>query len=514
VEATNGVMLQGFHWYSWDGGGHWNYLAALAPDLAAAGVTAIWLPPPYKCDNPARNVGYGPYDLYDLGEYDQKGSVPTKYGTKTQFLGAVAALKRAGLQVYIDAVFNHRAGADGTEEVGAIIVDKNDRTREVGDWRTIGAWTRFDFAGRLNSDLPQPSTKTYSHHDFDAVDRDEITGWSDTVFKLKDKQFETHVSPEKGNDDFLMFADHDMDVGAVVDDLKRWGAWILDATDGDGFRLDALKHIRSFFFRDFLASVRAERERVGREVFAVGEYWETRSTQPLHDFLDDTDHALSLFDVPLQAKFHDASRAAPRSAYDLRQLVTGTLAAQDPVHAVTFVENHDTQPLQALEQVVEAWFKPWAYAFILLRQEGYPCLFHADWTGADYQDRGRDGSGPYPIYLASHEWILRRLLVARHRCAWGEQRDYFDHPNTVGWSRLGDNLHPHSLAVMISNGTQEGWKWMEVGRPGAAFVDLFGHRGERIVANEDGWARFTVNPESCSVWVAEEQLPELNAMLP
>ena len=135
-----------------------------------------------------------------------------------------------------------------------------------------------------------------------------------------------------------MFADHDMDVGAVVDDLKHWGAWILDATDADGFRLDALKHIRSFFFRDFLASVRAERERVGREVFAVGEYWDTHSTQPLHDFLDDTDHTLSLFDVPLQAKFHDASRAAPRSAYDLRELVTGT-AGKGGGYALTYVKH-------------------------------------------------------------------------------------------------------------------------------------------------------------------------------
>ncbi|MGD2064015.1 MAG: DUF1939 domain-containing protein, partial [Nitrospirota bacterium] len=176
--------------------------------------------------------------------------------------------------------------------------------------------------------------------------------------------------------------------------------------------------------------------------------------------------------------------------------------------------NHDTQPLQALEQVVEGWFKPWAYAFILLRREGYPCIFHADWTGADYADRGRDGRGWHPIHLASHEWILRRLLAARRHCAWGEQHDYFDFRNTVGWSRLGDADHPHSMAVVLSNGRQEGWKWMDVGRPGAAFVDLLGHRGERIVANEDGWGRFTVNPESCSVWVAEEQVPQLHAMLP
>ena len=48
-------------------------------------------------------------------------------------------------------------------------------------------------------------------------------------------------------------------------------------------------------------------------------------------------------------------------------------------------------PLQALESVVEPWFKPLAYAFILLRREGYPCLFLPDYEGARYRDRGRDG---------------------------------------------------------------------------------------------------------------------------
>ena len=40
-----------------------------------------------------------------------------------------------------------------------------------------------------------------------------------------------------------------------------------------------------------------------------------------------------------------------------------------PELAVTLVDNHDTQPLQALEAPVEAWFKPMAYALILLRRK-------------------------------------------------------------------------------------------------------------------------------------------------
>ncbi|MDI8752022.1 hypothetical protein MJH54_31455, partial [Salmonella enterica subsp. enterica serovar Montevideo] len=40
--------------------------------------------------------------------------------------------------------------------------------------------------------------------------------------------------------------------------------------------------------------------------------------------------------------------------------------------------NHDTQPLQALEAPVEPWFKPLAYALILLRENGVPSVFYPD----------------------------------------------------------------------------------------------------------------------------------------
>jgi alpha-amylase len=215
---------------------------------------------------------------------------------------------------------------------------------------------------------------------------------------------------------------------------------------------------------------------------------------------------ISLFDVPLQTKFHQASQAVPRNAYDLRNLVSGTLSAEQPSLAVTFVDNHDTMPCQKLEQSVEPWFKPWAYAFILLREQGYPTIFLPDWTGAAYTDNNRD------VVLYSHEWVLRRLMAVRYHCAWGSQQDYFDHPNTVGWTRLGNDQHA-GLAVLINNGSSEGWKWMNTGRPNTSFVDILEHRHESIHTNQDGWACFTVNQESCSVWIPEDVLPWIRNMI-
>lgn len=176
---------------------------------------------------------------------------------------------------------------------------------------------------------------------------------------------------------------------------------------------------------------------------------------------------------------------------------------QRPTHAVTFVENHDSQPLQMLESVVEPWFKPLAYAIILLRQEGYPCVFYADYHGAEYEDWGRDGNR-YKIFMPSHRWIIDKLLYARKYYAYGPQYDYFDHWSTIGWTRLGDEKHPQAMAVIMSDGA-EGSKWMEVGKPNAKFIDLSEHIREPIYTNDKGWGEFRCQGGSVSVWIEQDK---------
>jgi alpha-amylase len=82
MPMQNGVMMQCFHWYTPADGTLWDELASRAPELARSGFSAVWLPPAYKGIDGSRDVGYGVYDMYDLGEFSQRGSVRTKYGMK------------------------------------------------------------------------------------------------------------------------------------------------------------------------------------------------------------------------------------------------------------------------------------------------------------------------------------------------------------------------------------------------------------------------------------------------
>ena len=146
--GMNGTMMQYFQWDLPADASLWKALAEDAAKLKTAGVTAVWLPPAYKGAQGKEDVGYGVYDLYDLGEFNQKGSVPTKYGTKAEYLAAIKALHDKKIQVYADIVLNHRIGADEVEQVSAEEFNANSRNQMVGDSKTIGAWTKFTFPGR------------------------------------------------------------------------------------------------------------------------------------------------------------------------------------------------------------------------------------------------------------------------------------------------------------------------------------------------------------------------------
>jgi len=290
-----------------------------------------------------------------------------------------------------------------------------------------------------------------------------------------------------------MGCDLDCQCKEVRDELIRWGKWYLDTTGIDGFRLDAIKHIAAWFFPEWHDALE---KHAGKELFMVGEYW-VNSLPVLDWYINDVGGRLTVFDVPLHFNFHSAGRLGRH--YDLRQILDNTLVKNRPTHAVTFVDNHDSQPLQALESPVDSWFKPLAYAIILLRKDGYPCLFHADYYGAEYADKGRDGNS-YRISMPSHRYLLDKFLYARRRYAHGRQYDYFDHPNTIGWTRIGDEDHPGAMAVLMSNG-DDGWKWMETCRPQVSFIDITGHLSAPVVTNNHGWGEFRCLGGKVSVWL-------------
>jgi alpha-amylase len=477
----NPTMMQFFEWHLEPDGTHWNRLKESALGLKKKGIDSVWIPPVTKGQS-GEDRGYGVYDLYDLGEFDQKGTVRTKYGTKQELQDAIEACHEHGIDVYVDIVMNHRGGADETEEFEVIEVAQDNRTEEISEPFEIEGYTKFTFPARQD----KYSSFKWGVEHFNGIDYDaksEKTG----IFRIcgDEKAWNEHVDDEFGNYDYLMFANIDYHHPDVQEEMIRWGTWLADTLQCDGFRLDAIKHIDYDFIKKFVERIRQEQ---GENYYFVGEFWKP-DLAASQNYLGNVDCSLNLFDVSLHYKFHQASKAG--AEFDLTTIFDDTLVKTNPEHAVTFVDNHDTQPNEALESWVEDWFKQSAYALILLRQDGQPCIFFGDYFGI---------GGEEPI--EGKPAAIDPLLYARCHKAYGEQEDYFDDPNIIGWVRHGDReIERSGCAVLISNG-DEGEKRMFVGeeRAGEVWVDLTGARDEKITIEEEGCATFLVNGGSVSVW--------------
>lgn len=490
----NKTMMQYFEWYLPNDHSLWNRVAREAGNLKAAGITSVWLPPAYKGAHGDSDVGYAVYDTYDLGEFDQKGSIPTKYGTKDEYLAAIRTLQEQGIEVLADIVLGHRLGADDKERIFAYGSADEDRNRQTHGKKKVTVWTKFTFPGRNGkySDFKWDWTNFHGT-DYDAHSMEN------GILRFIGKEWDSDVDSENGNFDYLMGVDLDMSDPEVLEELDRWGEWYLNFTGVDGFRIDAVKHIEFHFFKVWLEKLRASS---GKPLFAVGEYWNAELSR-LQTYIEKSGRALSLFDVPLHFHMFDASRS--NGTYDMRNLFKDTLVEADPELAVTFVDNHDTQYGQALESWILPWFKPMAYALILLRDKGYPCVFYGDYYGI-----------PHDKIEPLKE--LPKLLELRQKAAYGEQHDYFDDPSIVGWVRDGDAEHPDSGFALLMTVNKGGSKKMFVGEQhaGEVYTDVLGNSRECIVITKGGFGKFTVQDGSMSIWMPsgekteplEDEIPE------
>jgi alpha-amylase len=492
---TNGTMIQYFHWYTPGEGKLWNEVIEKAAYLSSLGITTAWLPPPYKSANGGLSTGYDVYDLFDLGEFDQKGTIPTKYGTREQFLAAIDALHEKNIGVIGDIVLNHKGGGDETETITVVKMDPENRLHPISEPFEIDTYTKFTFPGRAG----KYSDFIWDHLCFSGVDYDHRTGETAiyNIQQLWGNDWEEMIDDEKGNYDYLMYNDVEFRNPAVREELTKWGKWFIDTAKLDGVRLDAVKHISPRFYNEWLDRLREE---TGKGIFAVGEYWAPGFLDLLLKYIDATENKMSLFDSSLHHNLHRASKSG--EDYDMRSIFNDSLVVARPDKAVTLVDNHDTQPLQSLEAPVEPWFKPIAYSLILLREQGYPCVFYPDLFGVSYKDYGSDGN-EHEIFLDRVDGIEEMLKIRKDN-AYGLQRDYFDHANCIGWTREGDDDRK-GCAIVLSNGS-EGFKAMEMGQRyrNCIFYDALGKRQEEIKADENGWATFLCAPGSVSVWLLKE----------
>lgn len=480
------ILYQSFHWHTPPDGQFWNKLASQADMLSKLGITHVWIPPCYKAAEGNIGVGYSVYDLYDLGEFDQKGSIRTKYGTRDELQRCIDTLHAHQLAVVADIVLNHRMGADEHEKVPVKEVDPNRRNEFVSGQMDKELPTKFTFPGRGQ----QYSSFTYDYHLFSGIRHD---GKMYKIINGHGDQWQDNVDTELQNFDYLVGADLDYRSDDLKQELLNWGRWFIQ-TGIDGFRIDAVKHMDASFTKEWIDAVRTAA--APKQLFILSEFLDEQ-TKTIIDYHQKTGNSDVFYDMPLHNKLHAASEQG--AAFDLRQLLEQTLVHDAPAIALTFVDNHDTQPLQPAQSFIQAWFKPAAYAFTLLRSQGIPSVFMPDLWGCQYTVE-KDGQ-QQNITLAAVPGLYE-MMLAKNKITTDKQETYAISPHLIGWSHQGNPDKPETgMAVLLCN-SEGGNIDMLVGRhlAGKVFVNLLQPDNEPVTINNDGYGKFYVTNTAAAVW--------------
>ncbi|MGM0368945.1 MAG: alpha-amylase domain-containing protein [Bacillota bacterium] len=473
VSEQNETLLQSFYWELGKGDyadeyseevNLWNLLAKRADKFAELGITSIWVPPANKGQSP-NDVGYGVYDLWDLGEFDQAGGVRTKYGTREELEAAIADLHKNDISVYYDAVLNHRIGTG----------DRNLERTVLKSGKEIKSYTDFSNLKGREQYYSKADEWEWNWKQFDGVDYDANRG------EITPQTFQGKEWDQTYDKDYLLGADIDYQSEKVIDELNEWGSWIIDDIGFDGFRIDASKHIDSNFIDQWLSTVQ---ENTDKDVFFVGESW-IDNKMGLSFYLSEVDNQdLAVFDFPLRNVFKQfESGTASVSSLGSAGLVNDETNGQ---RAVTFVDNHDTGRDVTEYNAPINKRKMQAYTYILTRAEGKPMVYWKDYYQNDYQKE------------------LDKLLEIRKHYAYGPEREVDNNGDGV-YSYVRDGLEDKprtGLVAMISlgNSREVATKRIKTNKPNTTFYDYTRNIKEAVTTDEDGYGEFKVQQSQKAGW--------------
>ena len=245
----------------------WVEITNKMPELAEAGYTSLWLPPPTKGSG-GLSVGYDLWDPFDLGGKNQRNSVRTRYGTEAELIRLVETAHRFGIRVYFDNIMNHRAfDVPGFNENTPIdlypgMVPEDFHLRKTQDgfyrkWDNTRSWSDAWQVQNLGlADLidiaQEPGTTNNNFGLSEGSTAPKIKFIRDL---LRPEQYcylpnGTYVGfgPGNGITTELLNANKAFYEERVEDYLNRAARWLIDRTKADGLRLDAVKHVKADFF--------------------------------------------------------------------------------------------------------------------------------------------------------------------------------------------------------------------------------------------------------------------------
>jgi len=295
------IFMQAFYWDVPAGGTWWDNLNSKLDSWKNAGITGLWLPVISKGESGPYSMGYDPYDYFDFGQYNQKGTTETRFGSFTELKSLLNNAKAKGFKLIADIILNHNSGGD----------------LELNPVTNKSTYTKFTpLSGKFNR-----SYQDFHPNAVDANDEGSFGGMPDLCHNV------TNVK-----DWFWIRAD-------------GVGKYYKNTLGFDGWRFDYVKGFSPNVVKAWNAEVGG---------FSIGEFWDA-DVNLVNKWL--TDANSNAFDFPLYYAMKDAFFYGNMTALDGKGLI-----AINPSRAYTFVSNHD---IERDPGNLNAVAKLKAYAYIL-----------------------------------------------------------------------------------------------------------------------------------------------------
>jgi alpha-amylase len=325
----SGVMMQTFYWDVEPRGEWWDLLNQKVEGWADAGIDRLWLPVATKGQSGGYSMGYDPSDYFDFGEFDQHGTVETRFGSRAELESLIANAHANDLEVIADIVINHNSGGG----------------EEFNPYRNKQTYTLFN----------------------------EENGNASGMFNRNYENFYPN-STSQYDEGSLFYEEQNLDHNQEY--VKNW-LWKNDTSVAkyyqnvmgfDGWRFDYVQGYDPWVIKEWMAEVGG---------FAVGENWDGNANN-LRNWVAAA--GIPAFDF---SAFYKMEEAFDRH-HDLTYLGKDMLRKTHPEMAVTFVANHDSEKDPNADNRIATENKMKAYAYILTH-DGYPTLFYSDYENSAFQ---------------------------------------------------------------------------------------------------------------------------------
>ena len=325
-------------------GGDWKGLKDNLDYLSGMGVRSLWISG-VQMNAQGRDTRFTPYHLYHPTDFF---NVDPAQGTFQELKDLIDACHARGIYVILDVVINHTADLNG--------LFGNNTNEDKGYWalgnNTFGWWNNARKHAYPFNEL------THFHNN------GTINNWGANP--------EYILGQFRGTDDLATETPHV--TYWITEAFKN----LIDATDCDGFRVDAIKHVEFSWVIKWADDIRKHAATRGKNDFILfGEYFEYNNTVLASHVKDPGSFNSALF-FPMSQNIKNVFIDGGGSSQLTGQLNNAGLYGEGATRLVTFIDNHDVNRISQQnggDTGNDVWKLRPALSFLYLATP-VPCLYY------------------------------------------------------------------------------------------------------------------------------------------